>query len=69
MLESIVSTLRSTTPLTTAEAHCDGPCGVYDPSSARIAAEAVRSMTKKISAMAPPDSNDAIAEGSHCPAQ
>ncbi len=30
-----------------AEAHCDGPCGVYDPASARIAAEAVQSMTKK----------------------
>ena len=29
-------------------AHCDGPCGVYDPSSARIAAEAVLSMTKKM---------------------
>ena len=28
-------------------AHCDGPCGVYDPASARIAAEAVLSMTKK----------------------
>ncbi len=32
----------------TVEAHCDGPCGVYDPASARIAAEAVLSMTKKI---------------------
>ncbi len=31
-----------------AEAHCDAPCGVYDPASARIAAEAVLSMTKKI---------------------
>lgn len=29
-------------------AHCDGPCGVYDPASARIAAEAVLSMMKKI---------------------
>ena len=29
------------------EAHCDGPCGIYDPASARIAAEAVLSMTKK----------------------
>ena len=36
-----------------AEAHCDGPCGVYDPSSARIAAEAVRSMTKKILDLTP----------------
>ena len=31
-----------------ASAHCDGPCGVYDPASARVAAEAVQSMTKKM---------------------
>jgi len=31
-----------------ANAHCDGPCGVYDPASARVAAEAVQSMTKKM---------------------
>ncbi|MBA45470.1 MAG: superoxide dismutase, Ni [Euryarchaeota archaeon] len=31
-----------------ANAHCDGPCGVYDPASARIAGEAVQSMTKKM---------------------
>lgn len=43
------------------EAHCDGPCGVYDPASARIAAEAVLSMTKKILALTPPDGNDAAA--------
>ena len=36
------------------EAHCDGPCGVYDPASARIAAEAVLSMTKKLSALSDP---------------
>ena len=35
-----------------AEAHCDGPCGVYDPASARVAAEAVQSMTKKMVALA-----------------
>tara|TARA_Y100001970_G_C13654926_1_gene565420 strand:+ start:93 stop:530 length:438 start_codon:yes stop_codon:yes gene_type:complete len=39
-------------------AHCDGPCGIYDPASARIAAEAVLSMTKKISDMSTPDSSD-----------
>merc|ERR1712124_108941 len=38
-------------------AHCDGPCGVYDPASARVAAEAVLSMTKKLIALAP-DGND-----------
>lgn len=45
----------------TVEAHCDGPCGVYDPSSARIAAEAVLSMTKKMLALTPPDGKDATA--------
>ena len=37
-----------------AEAHCDGPCGVYDPASARIAGEAVQSMTKKMLALENP---------------
>ena len=37
-------------------AHCDGPCGVYDPASARIAAEAVVSMTKKMLDLQVPDS-------------
>ncbi len=47
--------------LTIAEAHCDGPCGVYDPSSARIAAEAALSMTKKILDLKAPDGDDAKA--------
>ncbi len=41
-----------------AHAHCDGPCGIYDPSSARIAAEAVLSMTKKLLDLTPPDLSD-----------
>ena len=35
-----------------ASAHCDGPCGVYDPASARIAGEAVQSMTNKMLTLA-----------------
>ncbi len=42
-----------------ASAHCDGPCGVYDPASARIAGEAVLSMTKKLLDL------DMSAEGAH----
>ena len=42
-------------------AHCDGPCGIYDPASARIAAEAVLSMTNKMLDMKAPDSSDARA--------
>ncbi len=38
-------------PTAVAFAHCDGPCGVYDPAGARIAAEAVLSMEKKIAAL------------------
>lgn len=44
-------------PTKVARAHCDGPCGVYDPASARIAAEAVLSMEKKIAALG--DAQDA----------
>ena len=44
--------------LPVADAHCDGPCGIYDPASARIAAEAVRSMTKKILDLELPDQTD-----------
>ena len=38
-------------PTRIAHAHCDGPCGVYDPAAARISAEAVLSMEKKIAAL------------------
>ena len=48
-----------------ASAHCDGPCGIYDPASARIAGEAVRSMTKKLLALTHPSSDDAQAMASY----
>ncbi len=44
----LLTALDARRPAPEAHAHCDGPCGVYDPSSARIAAEAVLSMTKKL---------------------
>ena len=48
-------------PRRVASAHCDGPCGVYDPASARIAAEAVLSMARKLDAL-PADGNDLATE-------
>ena len=42
-------------------AHCDGPCGIYDPASARIAAEAVLSMTKKMLELKVPEDSEAMA--------
>ena len=44
MFEKLLQTLG----LETAEAHCDVPCGVYDPSTAQIAAKTVHALTKKI---------------------
>lgn len=45
----------------TVAAHCDGPCGIYDPASARIAAEAALSMTKKIMDLTPPADQNSTA--------
>ena len=61
MLEKALQQLRDQRPAPAVEAHCDGPCGVYDPASIRIAAEAAVSMTKKILALTPPDASDATA--------
>lgn len=58
-------TAKLTANLETAEAHCDAPCGVYDPASARIAAEAVLSMTKKILDLKAPDGSDAKATANY----
>jgi len=40
-------------PKATAHAHCDLPCGVYDPAQARIEAESVKAISQKYQ-----DSND-----------
>jgi nickel superoxide dismutase len=58
MLENLKNYLVNSTKLEIAEAHCDGPCGVYDPASIRIAAEAVVSMTKKILDLKKPEGDD-----------
>ena len=49
------------TPIIQAFAHCDGPCGVYDPASARVAAEAVQSMTNKMVALSSGDADKSSA--------
>ncbi|MBE9214724.1 superoxide dismutase, Ni [Plectonema cf. radiosum LEGE 06105] len=61
MFKQIAAKLKSNFPAPQVHAHCDGPCGVYDPSSARITAEAVLSMTKKIMDLEPPASSDKAA--------
>ena len=48
LMARLLQTFDRWAPAPVASAHCDGPCGVYDPASARVAAEAVLSMTKKL---------------------
>lgn len=56
MLEKLTKRISET--FETAEAHCDGPCGVYDPAQARIEAESVLQLTKKILDLKKPDGDD-----------
>jgi nickel superoxide dismutase len=37
-------------PKTTVSAHCDLPCGIYDPAQARIEAESVKAIVEKYEA-------------------
>ncbi len=39
---------RLFTPKTVVRAHCDLPCGVYDPAQARIEAESVKMIIQKV---------------------
>ena len=65
MIKKLLDRLDAAHPSERAHAHCDGPCGIYDPASARIFAEAVRSMTKKILALTPPDHSDLAATAAY----
>lgn len=58
MKKYLLSILKQYQPAPIVHAHCDGPCGVYDPAQARVAAEAVLSMTKKILDLTMPDPTD-----------
>jgi nickel superoxide dismutase len=55
----------SLTGLDVVEAHCDGPCGVYDPAQARVEAESVLQLTKKIVDLKVPDTGDAAASAAY----
>ncbi|BCY08328.1 superoxide dismutase, Ni [Actinoplanes sp. L3-i22] len=42
-------------PRTVVSAHCDLPCGVYDPAQARIEAESIKAIAEKYQASADPE--------------
>ena len=58
MLSKVLNSILKKTTMIKVHAHCDGPCGVYDPASTRVAAEAVLSMTKKLIDLTPPSSTN-----------
>ena len=48
---TLKSVIRRLLPIEDARAHCDIPCGIYDPVSAKIAAQTVLKLTMRIQAM------------------
>ena len=54
--------MRDFLPKITAKAHCDIPCGIYEPTPAKIAAKTVLRMVEQLEAFkSPKDSSDAKA--------
>jgi nickel superoxide dismutase len=47
-MEVVMNLSRWLAPRVTAHAHCDIPCGIYDPSAAKVAAETVAKMVEMI---------------------
>ncbi len=48
---NILAILQKCIPVRFAEAHCDIPCGIYDPISAKIAAQTVLKMAVRLEAV------------------
>lgn len=54
MIRSVFARLNGFFPVEEASAHCDIPCGIYDPHYAQIAALSVLRMNQLIDGMEPP---------------
>lgn len=61
MLDHLFRVVNWVFPARAAHAHCDIPCGIYDPISAKIAAQTVLKMVVRINALQGPG-HDANAE-------
>ncbi len=51
----IATLLASHAPTLTVHAHCDLPCGVYDPAQAKIEAQSVKACIEKYNGSSDPD--------------
>ncbi len=58
---NIASAIKRFSPVRTARAHCDVPCGIYDPISAKIAAQTVLKMVVRMQALEEGDDHVAFA--------
>ena len=48
--DRLLAALDRVSPPSTVSAHCDLPCGVYDPAQARIEAESIKATMEKFNA-------------------
>jgi nickel superoxide dismutase len=55
IIDRVLLTLDAFSAPTAVAAHCDLPCGVYDPSQARLEAESVKACMTKFNASDDPD--------------
>lgn len=55
MKKGIISSLVKLLPLHSVYAHCDIPCGIYDPHGAQLAAKTVLTMVQKLNAVKVPE--------------
>src|SRR5436305_1267986 len=55
MVQDVLNQFFKLLPVDTVYAHCDVPCGIYDPHGAQLAAKTVLTMVQKIKAL---DAND-----------
>ena len=53
--DALTRTVAGTVRIHQVSAHCDLPCGVYDPAQARIEAESVKQIIAKANASSDPD--------------
>ena len=55
LIDRLLTLADAVVPPKTASAHCDLPCGVYDPAQARLEAESVKACQEKYNASDDPD--------------
>jgi nickel superoxide dismutase len=55
MLSRLLAALDRVSPPAVASAHCDLPCGVYDPAQARVEAESVKAIQERYQGNEDPD--------------